>query len=89
MTVRNDPDGRSRLNINIFTGEVAVTDFGEAAKVGNLLESSLPDIYEEWLKTTTAQSMNCHCPAVQCLGPNLLVNDAYYPDVDFTTRKAK
>lgn len=89
VTVRNDPDGRSRLNINIFTGEVAVTDFGEAAKVGNLLESSLPDIYEEWMNTTTARAMNCHCPAVQCLGPNLLVKDAYYPDLDFTKRKAK
>jgi len=26
VTVRNDPDGRSRLNVNIFTGEVIVTD---------------------------------------------------------------
>lgn len=86
VTMRNDPDGRSRLNVNIFTGEVAVTDFGEAAKVGNLLESSLPEIYESWLDTTTAKSMNCHCPAVSCLGPNLLVKDAYYTDIDFTKR---
>lgn len=89
VTVRNDPDGRSRLNVNIFTGEVAVTDFGEAAKVGNLLEASLPEIYENWVETTTAKSMNCHCPAVKCLGPNLLVKDAYYPEVDFSNRKAK
>ncbi len=88
VTMRNDPDGRSRLNVNIFTGEVAVTDFGEAAKVGNLLETSLPEIYESWLDTTTAKSMNCHCPAVSCLGPNLLVKDAYYPHIDFTKRKA-
>lgn len=89
VTMRNDPDGRSRLNINIFTGEVAVTDFGEAAKVGNLLESSLPAIYNSWLETQTAQSMNCHCPAVSCLGPNLLVKDAYYPTVNFQKRKAR
>lgn len=29
VTVRNDPDGRSRLNVNIFTGDVIVTDFGD------------------------------------------------------------
>ncbi|WP_342527846.1 radical SAM/CxCxxxxC motif protein YfkAB [Chryseomicrobium sp. FSL W7-1435] len=89
VTVRNDPDGRSRLNVNIFTGDVAVTDFGEAAKVGNLLENSLPDIYKRWVTTESASSMNCHCPAVSCLGPNLLVKEAYYPTVDFTTRTAK
>ena len=29
VSVRNDPDGRSRLNVNIFTGDVIVTDFGD------------------------------------------------------------
>ncbi len=29
VTVRNDPDGRSRLNVNIFDGNVIVTDFGD------------------------------------------------------------
>ena len=28
VTMRNDPDGRSRLNVNVFTGDVIVTDFG-------------------------------------------------------------
>jgi radical SAM/CxCxxxxC motif protein YfkAB len=27
VTIRNDPDGRSRLNVNIFTGDIIVTDF--------------------------------------------------------------
>ena len=27
--MRNDPDGRSRLNVNVFTGNVIVTDFGD------------------------------------------------------------
>lgn len=27
VTTRNDPDGRSRLNVNVFTGNVIVTDF--------------------------------------------------------------
>ena len=27
VTMRNDPDGRSRLNVNVFTGDVIVTDF--------------------------------------------------------------
>ena len=29
ITVRNDPDGRSRLNVNVFSGDVIVTDFGD------------------------------------------------------------
>src|SRR5699024_8610744 len=29
VTVRNDPDGRSRLNVNIFDGEIIVADFGD------------------------------------------------------------
>ncbi|MFL6555779.1 MAG: radical SAM/CxCxxxxC motif protein YfkAB, partial [Bacillus sp. (in: firmicutes)] len=29
VTVRNDPDGRSRLNVNIFNGDIIVTDFGD------------------------------------------------------------
>ncbi len=29
VTTRNDPDGRSRLNVDVFTGNVIVTDFGD------------------------------------------------------------
>ena len=36
VTVRNDPDGRSRLNVNIFTGDVIVTDFDDTPPLGNI-----------------------------------------------------
>ena len=29
VTMRNDPDGRSRLNVNVFTGDVIVIDIGD------------------------------------------------------------
>ncbi|MFD2043298.1 radical SAM/CxCxxxxC motif protein YfkAB [Ornithinibacillus salinisoli] len=89
VTVRNDPDGRSRLNVNIFTGEVIVTDFGdEEPSVGNIKDTPLPEAYNRWMKTSTAKQLNCHCPAVKCLGPNLLVKNAYYKEVDFQKRTA-
>lgn len=88
MTVRNDPDGRSRLNVNIFTGEVIVTDFGDEPSLGNIQTTSLLESYKRWMDTRTAKSLNCHCPAVKCLGPNVLVKNAYYSDVDFQKRKA-
>lgn len=89
VTVRNDPDGRSRLNINIFTGEIIVTDFADEPPMGNIQTSSLPEAYGRWMQTKTAKSLNCHCPAAQCLGPNILVKNNYYPDVDFQKREAK
>lgn len=88
VTVRNDPDGRSRLNVNIFSGEVIVTDFGDEPSVGNIKDTSLTDAYDRWMETKTAQKLNCHCPAVKCLGPNVLVKNTYYNDIDFQTRKA-
>lgn len=88
VTVRNDPDGRSRLNINIFTGDVIVTDFGDVPPFGNIKFNSLEDAYQTWMETETAQSINCHCPAVKCLGPNLLVKNMYYQDIDFKSRIA-
>ncbi|WP_339230207.1 radical SAM/CxCxxxxC motif protein YfkAB [Oceanobacillus sp. FSL K6-2867] len=88
VTVRNDPDGRSRLNVNIFTGEVIVTDFGDEPSLGNIQTTSLQESYNRWMDTKTAKSLNCHCPAVKCLGPNVLVKNAYYPDVDFQRREA-
>ncbi|MFC7373608.1 radical SAM/CxCxxxxC motif protein YfkAB [Fictibacillus iocasae] len=84
VTVRNDPDGRSRLNINIFDGQIIVTDFGDTPALGNIQDTSLPDAFQSWMKTKTAQSLNCHCPAVKCLGPNLLVKDMYYKSHDFS-----
>ncbi|AZV41291.1 hypothetical protein BAOM_0659 [Peribacillus asahii] len=83
VTVRNDPDGRSRLNINIFTGEVIVTDFGDAPSLGNIVDQPLTKSYETWMNSKLAAQLNCHCPAVKCLGPNVLVKNAYYPKTDF------
>ncbi|KGA96770.1 hypothetical protein AJ85_18150 [Alkalihalobacillus alcalophilus ATCC 27647 = CGMCC 1.3604] len=86
VTVRNDPDGRSRLNVNIFDGDIIVTDFGDTPPLGNIQTTTLPDAYTTWMESSIAQSLNCHCPSVQCLGPNVLVKDAYYPKIDFTKR---
>ncbi|HZG71536.1 MAG TPA: radical SAM/CxCxxxxC motif protein YfkAB [Chondromyces sp.] len=88
VTVRNDPDGRSRLNVNIFNGEIIVTDFGDAPALGNIQTTSLEDAYQTWNRSSLASSLNCHCPAVSCLGPNILVKNSYYQSVDFTKRKA-
>lgn len=89
VSVRNDPDGRSRLNINIFTGDVIVTDFGDAPVLGNLKGDSLPKIFEQWLKSPLAKELNCHCPAVKCLGPNVLVKNMYYKDQTFVSGSVK
>ncbi|WP_044894961.1 radical SAM/CxCxxxxC motif protein YfkAB [Bacillus alveayuensis] len=88
VTVRNDPDGRSRLNVNIFTGDIIVTDFGDEPTLGNIQHNTLLEAYEKWMNSSLAKQLNCHCPAVKCLGPNVLVKNSYYRDVDFTVRKA-
>jgi len=88
VTVRNDPDGRNRLNVNMFSGEVFVTDFSDVPSFGNIYDSRLDDLFELWLEHSLAQSVNCHCPAVSCCGPNLLVKDMYYKDIDFKKQKA-
>ncbi|PIC74897.1 radical SAM/CxCxxxxC motif protein YfkAB [Sporosarcina sp. P17b] len=89
VTVRNDPDGRSRLNVNMFTGDVIVTDFGDVPPLGNIQTDQLTDLYTKWQQHPLAKSVSCHCPAVRCLGPNLLVKDAYYPNVDFLKRQQR
>ncbi|HWL25872.1 MAG TPA: radical SAM/CxCxxxxC motif protein YfkAB [Ureibacillus sp.] len=89
VTLRNDPDGRSRLNINIFTGDVIVTDFGDTPALGNVQTDSLPEIFNKWLETDLAKSLNCHCPAVKCLGPNVLVKNMYYKDSQFISGSVK
>ena len=88
VTVRNDPDGRSRLNVNIFSGDVIVTDFGDTPPLGNIKDQSLPEAYDTWMSSSLADSLNCHCPAVKCLGPNVLVKDAYYQETDFKLNKS-
>ncbi|MBN6888194.1 radical SAM/CxCxxxxC motif protein YfkAB [Cytobacillus horneckiae] len=88
VTVRNDPDGRSRLNVNIFTGDVIVTDFGDTPPLGNIQTDKLPDVFNTWMDTKLAKSLNCHCSEVRCLGPNVLVKDSYYKNIDFQSREA-
>jgi len=89
VTIRNDPDGRSRLNVNIFDGSIIVTDFGDLPPLGNITTTSLTEAYERWRESATAKSLHCHCPAVKCLGPNILVKDTYYKDTDFSERSEK
>jgi radical SAM/CxCxxxxC motif protein YfkAB len=88
VSVRNDPDGRNRLNVNLFTGDVFVTDFSDVPAFGNISSSKLEDLFDNWLDHSLAQSVNCHCPAAACCGPNLLVKDMYYKDVNFHERNA-
>ncbi|SFA87796.1 MULTISPECIES: radical SAM/CxCxxxxC motif protein YfkAB [unclassified Bacillus (in: firmicutes)] len=89
VTVRNDPDGRSRLNVNIFNGDIIVTDFGDTPALGNIQTSSLPEAFDTWQNTAISKELSCHCPAVACLGPNILVKDSYYKEIDFTTLTAR
>lgn len=88
VTVRNDPDGRNRLNVNLFTGDVYVTDFADLSSLGNIDRDRLDDVFEQWLAHPLNQMVNCHCPKVACSGPNLLVRDMYYRDTDFKKRRA-
>lgn len=88
VTVRNDPDGRNRLNVNLFTGDVFVTDFADLGALGNVDHDALDSIFEKWLRHPLNLKVNCHCDAASCCGPNLLVTDAYYRDVDFKKRRA-
>ncbi|RHW43269.1 radical SAM/CxCxxxxC motif protein YfkAB [Neobacillus notoginsengisoli] len=88
VTVRNDPDGRSRLNVNIFNGDIIVTDFGDTPPLGNVQTTSLPEAYEKWQASELAKELSCHCPAVSCLGPNILVKNSYYQDRDFRKLKS-
>ncbi|MEK5199767.1 radical SAM/CxCxxxxC motif protein YfkAB [Staphylococcus sp. FSL H8-0121] len=88
VTMRNDPDGRSRLNVNVFTGNVIVTDFGdENGTISNIQKDRLTDVFNQWLTSDLAQSLNCHCSEYHCLGPNVLVKNMYYPDTDFRQKE--
>lgn len=89
VTVRNDPDGRSRLNVNIFNGDIIVTDFGDTPPLGNIQTTNLLNAYKTWQSSSIAKELSCHCPAVKCLGPNILVKNSYYQEVDFTKQDNK
>lgn len=88
VTVRNDPDGRSRLNVNIFDGSIIVTDFGDVPMLGNVQTNTLQEAYDKWSSSQTAKELSCHCAAVKCLGPNILVKNSYYPTENFLTKQA-
>ncbi len=88
VTVRNDPDGRNRVNVNLFTGNVYVTDFAKIPPFGNIVEEKLDDVFARWQDHPLQRAVSCHCPAARCCGPNLLVKDMYYRGVDFTKRSA-
>lgn len=88
VTLRNDPDGRNRLNVNLFTGEIFVTDFADFPALGNTAQDRLVDVFSKWTQHPLNQSVSCHCPQASCCGPNLLVANSYYKNVDFTKRKA-
>ncbi|WP_108021905.1 radical SAM/CxCxxxxC motif protein YfkAB [Melghirimyces profundicolus] len=88
VTVRHDPDGRNRLNVHAFTGDVIVTDFGDVPPLGNIYSDRLEEVFNRWLKHPLARRHHCYCPEARCTGPNILVADAYYSGVDFQKRKA-
>jgi radical SAM/CxCxxxxC motif protein YfkAB len=88
VTVRGDPDGRNRVNVNLFTGNVYVTDFAPIPPFGNIRSEKLDDVFERWQQHPLQQGVSCHCPEASCCGPNLLVADMYYPNLDFTSRRA-
>ncbi|WP_225445874.1 radical SAM/CxCxxxxC motif protein YfkAB [Paenibacillus arenosi] len=89
VTVRNDPDGRNRLNVNMFNGEVFVTDFADIPSFGSIYEDRLDAIFDKWLhQHPLSKTVDCYCPQASCCGPNLLVADMYYPNVNFKERKA-
>lgn len=88
VTVRQDPDGRNRLNVNGFTGDVIVTDFGDIPPLGNIYQDRLTDIFDRWLQHPMATKYHCFCEQAKCTGPNILVANAYYEEWDFTKRQA-
>jgi radical SAM/CxCxxxxC motif protein YfkAB len=88
LSIRNDPDGQNRLNIDAFTGDIRVTDFADVPPLGNIQRNGLEETFERWMGHPLRQKYACHCPEATCTGPNLLVAHSYYQDVDFTYRKA-
>lgn len=88
VTIRNDPDGRSRVNVNLFSGDVYVTDFASIPPFGNVKSEKLDDVFAKWQAHPMQRKVSCHCSSAGCCGPNLLVSDMYFKDVDFSRRRA-
>jgi len=87
-TVRNDPDGRNRLNVSSLTGDVLLQDFADFAPLGNIMHDSFNEIWDRWLDSGARRRIACACDSAKCLGPNLIVAETYYPGLDWTTREA-
>ena len=86
VTVRNDPDGRSRLNVNIFDGNIIVTDFGDVPLLGNIQTNTLQEAYENGalqnskiiklsLSSSKMSWTECSC------------KNSYYPTEDFLSKR--
>ncbi len=88
VTVRNDPDGRNRLNINMFTGAVTVTDFVHTEPIGNVRDTALEQLFVRAQAHPDVQALLCMCAQARCCGPNGLVARTYYSDVSFLERTA-
>ena len=58
--------------------------FCDTPALGNIQHNTLQSAYDKWMESSLAKTLNCHCPAVNCLGPNILVKNSYYKDIDFT-----
>lgn len=89
VTIRQDPDGRNRLNVNIFTGDIIVTDFGDIPPLGNIHTDRISDAFDRWLQTPLARQLHCYCPEARCTGPNPLVANTYYSGTDFRKKTAR
>lgn len=89
VTVRNCPDGRNRLNVNGFTGDIFVTDFASLPALGNLENCSLKEAFDRWQAAQEFAPYNCYCPEAGCTGPNLAVASTYFSGVDFRHRRAQ
>lgn len=85
VSVRNDPDGRNRLNVNLFDGDIHVQDFADLGPIGNIKHDTLEAAYRRWQGSPQAQQISCRCHGVGCLGPNLIVRDSYYRETSFIT----
>jgi radical SAM/CxCxxxxC motif protein YfkAB len=83
--VRNDPDGRNRLNVSAFTGAVRVTDFRPDVVVGDIRTEDLLTVYRRWRRSEAAEALSCRCPLIGCLGPNMLVRAMYYAEATFSS----
>lgn len=89
VTVRNDPDGRCRINLDATSGDLRVTDFADLPPLGNVLQGDDPQAcFAAWQDHPAYAPYNCCCPEAGCAGVNLLVAETWLPGVDFRTRRA-